>query len=186
MDKKIIRLTESDLHNIVKESVNKVLTELDWKTYQNAAKKAHLRALDDYGGGIDGGKYDHDKYNGYLNKSSRFANAAEKAFDKEYGYDDGRYHLGLNSTRQGSKTRAPGGGVYPYYDTSKIKAGDRDSTYDWGGKKYERSIDLDMPFDRGNAPKTVRDKYDTAKQELRDYQRGNYDYQKGKGWQLKK
>ena len=29
MKKKLIRLTESDLHRIVKESVNKVLTELD-------------------------------------------------------------------------------------------------------------------------------------------------------------
>ena len=35
MEKKLIRLTESDLHNIVKESVNKILTELDWKTYAN-------------------------------------------------------------------------------------------------------------------------------------------------------
>ena len=40
MNKKLIRLTESDLHKIVKESVNKVLTELDWRTYANAAKKA--------------------------------------------------------------------------------------------------------------------------------------------------
>ena len=38
MNKKLIRLTESDLHGIVKESVNRVLTELDWKTYANAAK----------------------------------------------------------------------------------------------------------------------------------------------------
>ena len=40
MNKKLIRLTESDLHKVIKESVNKVLTELDWKTYANAAKKA--------------------------------------------------------------------------------------------------------------------------------------------------
>lgn len=33
MNKKLIRLTESDLHKVIKESVNKVLTELDWKTY---------------------------------------------------------------------------------------------------------------------------------------------------------
>ena len=39
MNKKLIRLTESDLHKIVKESVNKVLTELDWKTYASAADK---------------------------------------------------------------------------------------------------------------------------------------------------
>ncbi len=39
MDKRLIKLSESDLHKIVKESVNKVLTELDWRTYANAAKK---------------------------------------------------------------------------------------------------------------------------------------------------
>ena len=38
--KKLIRLTEGDLHRIVKESVNQLLTELDWRTYANAAKKA--------------------------------------------------------------------------------------------------------------------------------------------------
>ena len=39
MNKQIIRITESDLHEIVKESVKKVLTELDWRTYASAAKK---------------------------------------------------------------------------------------------------------------------------------------------------
>jgi len=43
MNKKLIRLTESDLHKIVKESVNKVLTELDWKTYASAANKSNRR-----------------------------------------------------------------------------------------------------------------------------------------------
>lgn len=39
MEKQVIKITESDLHKIVKESVNKVLTELDWRTCANAAKK---------------------------------------------------------------------------------------------------------------------------------------------------
>jgi hypothetical protein len=34
---KTIRLTESDLHNIIKESVNKVLAELDWRTCTSSA-----------------------------------------------------------------------------------------------------------------------------------------------------
>ena len=32
-------ITKSDLHNLINESVNKVLTELDWRTYASAAKK---------------------------------------------------------------------------------------------------------------------------------------------------
>ena len=42
--KKRIRLTESDLHRIVNESVKSILTELDWRTYASAAMKARKRA----------------------------------------------------------------------------------------------------------------------------------------------
>jgi hypothetical protein len=38
-NKHTVSLSESDLHRIVKGSVNKVLTELDWKTYVNKNKK---------------------------------------------------------------------------------------------------------------------------------------------------
>jgi hypothetical protein len=41
--KQVIRLTESDLHKVIKESVNNILTELDWKTYANAASAAKDR-----------------------------------------------------------------------------------------------------------------------------------------------
>jgi hypothetical protein len=47
MNKKLIRLTESDLHRIVKESVNRVLTELDWKTYMNAARARQAQGKSD-------------------------------------------------------------------------------------------------------------------------------------------
>lgn len=38
---KKIRLTERDLHNIVAESVNRIISELDWRTYDNAKNKAN-------------------------------------------------------------------------------------------------------------------------------------------------
>lgn len=38
-NKQVIRLTESDLHRIISESVKSVLSELDWKTYASAAEK---------------------------------------------------------------------------------------------------------------------------------------------------
>ena len=44
--KQLIRLTESDLHNIIKESVNNILTELDWRTLASAEEKAHKKAMD--------------------------------------------------------------------------------------------------------------------------------------------
>ena len=44
--KKIVRLTESDLHGIIRNSVNKILSELDWRTYANAANKSSDRAAE--------------------------------------------------------------------------------------------------------------------------------------------
>ena len=37
--KQVVILTESDLHRVIKESVNSILSELDWKTYANASQK---------------------------------------------------------------------------------------------------------------------------------------------------
>ena len=42
--KQVIRLTEGDLHRIIKESVDNILSELDWKTYANAAKKRYQQS----------------------------------------------------------------------------------------------------------------------------------------------
>lgn len=41
MAKNVIRLTESDLQNIIKESVNNILSELDWRTYDHFEKLAN-------------------------------------------------------------------------------------------------------------------------------------------------
>ena len=73
MEKQIIRLTESDLHQIVKESVNKILTELDWKTYASAAKKRPEQGED--------------------NKAEQLAQFATDRFNDKFGHDelDGTY-----------------------------------------------------------------------------------------------
>ena len=38
-----IRLTEGQLHHVIRESVNNILNELDWKTYNNAFEKKYKR-----------------------------------------------------------------------------------------------------------------------------------------------
>lgn len=98
MNKKLIRLTESDLHKIVKESVNKVLTELDWKTYASAADKLRQRELDNGRASI------HDKDEDEQFKGTWFdddevedriynlQNASAKAFNKKHGLDN-KQHL---------------------------------------------------------------------------------------------
>lgn len=44
MKNKIVRLTEQDLHKVIKESVARCLNELDWRTYQSAAKKMNIKS----------------------------------------------------------------------------------------------------------------------------------------------
>ena len=46
MNKKFSRLTESDFDKIIKESVSRVLNEMDWKTYMNASRKRKQQAND--------------------------------------------------------------------------------------------------------------------------------------------
>jgi hypothetical protein len=43
MKRNAIRLTESDLHRVIKESVKTILNEMDWRTLDNAAKTAEER-----------------------------------------------------------------------------------------------------------------------------------------------
>ena len=67
MAKKVIRLTEGDLHRIIKESVNNLLTELHPFTYANYAN----------------GRYAQ----GQTDKAEKGRDAAVKAFNDRYGYE---------------------------------------------------------------------------------------------------
>ena len=61
---KVIRLTESDLHNMIKEAIN----ELDWKTYMNAAKARE-------------GQGNH-------NSSDKLMKHAQQQFNTKHGLND--------------------------------------------------------------------------------------------------
>lgn len=69
-------LIESDLHRIIKESVNNILAELDWKTYQHAAEASFNKAWDDFD--------DEDKFDKEMVRSERFSDAADRSFAKTY------------------------------------------------------------------------------------------------------
>ena len=51
-----VRLTEGQLHNVIRESVSQILNELDWKTYNNAAKKVYHKLKNS--GKLTNGEYD--------------------------------------------------------------------------------------------------------------------------------
>ena len=69
--KKLIRLTEGDLHRIVEGSVRRALNELDWRTYDSAMRKAADRK--DYG------------------RAGRFGMASRDAFNRDYGTHETPY-----------------------------------------------------------------------------------------------
>ena len=73
-----VRLTESQLHNVIMESVKQVLTELDWKTYANAAKKSYEKGRDDSGW--------------------NFSRAAERELNKEYPHSS--HHVSPSDERE--------------------------------------------------------------------------------------
>ena len=90
MNKRLIRLTESDLHNIVKEFVNKVLTELDWKTYASASDKARERGTNYWRSkGETNLQNLLRKATSSQHRADRFGDAAKDAFNRDYGYKNG-------------------------------------------------------------------------------------------------
>lgn len=80
MNKQVIRLTEGDLHKIIKESVSKILTELDWKTYMNAARARQAQGNSD--------------------KASNLEAYANNQFNRQH-FGDGNYYLSHEDLPQG-------------------------------------------------------------------------------------
>lgn len=71
--KKIIKLSENDLHNIITESVKRVLNEMNPQTYYNASDKAYNL-----------GQYD---------RSIKLKNHGENIANNELETDDERYYF---------------------------------------------------------------------------------------------
>lgn len=159
--KQRIRLTESDLHRIVKESVNIVLTELDWRTYANAAKKSKEQASADWDRAKETPNdyshyYDYDKHS---TRARNFDNAASQMLDKQYG---GRHSV---------STEEPHIQQFRRYPDSEI---DMSHSAYRPLKGYEEDWSAYSPTPRG---KHIGDK------EISDFAQGKSTYVKGKGWQ---
>ena len=185
MNKKLIRLTEGDLLRIVKESVNKVLTELDWKTYASASDKARQRGTSYW---RDKGETDLrnllTKATSSQHRADRFADAARDAFNRDFGYQRGKpYDDDYERVAMGGDFRSSEE-FGPHAVGYKSKG--------WGNpKKYEFGRDDDViksmsPEEFYQDDADAAQAFRNADSEVKNYRRGNYDYQKGKGWQLKK
>ena len=179
MNKKLIRLTESDLHRIVKESVNKVLTELDWRTYANAAKKSGDEAI------------------GRIKSGEKFSDLKN---DKDFTKRARQHNAFRNQAVQGSREKFKdyGGEDFDLYTT----IGPDDHIYanaegdNWPNRMVTDKEGKTMMCGFSK-PKMVNVKpdryfgYDKDKisdwnqfsKEINDYNSGKSQYIKGKGWQ---
>ena len=179
--KKTIRLTESELKNMVCETIN----ELDWKTYANARKQAANRGSLDYWRkkGVDG--YDAiSKAAREGGRAKRFGNAAKDAFNRDFGYQsgedmhDGNYQrVGMEGDFGFSDEFAPHAAGWKHATTTKDDGYESFKKFPHGHFTYEKTPEEFF----GDDTDAVQ-AYNSAKDEIGDYKRGKYSYVKGKGW----
>lgn len=177
-----VRLTESDLHRIIKESVSKVLNELDWKTLANAEKKASERGNSSYW--RDKGEDNPiGKAVDARERAKRFGDAAKDAFNRDYGYKRGRRY------DDGYAEVSLGGDFDATEEFSPHVIGYRDKGYG-NPTKYEYGRDRDTykemspeEFFQGN--EDAAESFKNADAEFKSFKRGKYGYKKGKGWEKK-
>lgn len=206
MSKRTVRLTESELKNIITESVKNIISELDWKTYMNAGKKrlAQRGENEKYANGFDllnqaeksfnrdyGSNIEYDKN---FDRREWFDNPEEQGITRTYGTVAGQYDGRPQNIRMQSNTdvSTPNSGGRPYETlTSDPKRG----TFITGvGSSDPDSYDIEDMFFRGYGidkekepllADMIKQNHYKAKDEVRRYESGKYDYTKGKGWHLK-
>ncbi len=164
MSKRIVRLTDSELKSIITESVKNIISELDWKTYANAAKKSRERGED-------------------WVRAKRFNRAADERFRDKYGLRKKKNNgYDLDSDFY---TDVPYVALDSPDERGYIAYGDKETPFTKKvGSVYQS---YDVPTDEYDNPALERVGNDVfgAQKELEDYRYGNYDYTKGKGWHLK-
>ena len=182
MKRQVIRLTEGDLHRIIENSVKKVINELDWKTYANAAEKDLAR-----GHGTERAfkfnKAAEDTFNDKYNPNGYNKNKINDIEFKNYPHlndiggtlrvrtyattdDNGRYDSDSNTTiyKDGSNRNVR---------VNDIKYNGRFDDNHYSGKKSINPLSLNKKIARASSK---------AYDDMMDYYSGTSNYTKGKGW----
>ena len=174
--KNTIRLTESEFKQIIDESVKQIISELDWKTYQNAANKRLKQSKDDpkrskelWDKAWELGKYANKKFHDDYIGDYQYDTVGDKLKGKKSAKFDA--HLSPTSGKQAyGNIRGWNKGGNEIFSTKKGKY------YNHQGYVSPRQHFRDAD---------IADAYSRANDELWDYENGNYQYTKGKGWHLK-
>ena len=186
--KKIVRLTESDLHRIIKESVNNIITELDWKTYANAANKRQAQ--------------------GNWQSAERLRDQMVNSFNNKYATSDSEYNSynGISTNKSASFQMDNGSmgdqgalkfrsqinqsnGEVPQYINRNYRTGLEKDMYNqlpsqgqWYGQHGMTDVDKNSKQQPTWSNK-VRDKAMQGINDVDRYHNGQAKYVKGKGWQ---
>ena len=160
---KVIRLTESDLHKMIKEAIN----ELDWKTYMNAAKA----------------RYDSGNYK----SSDKLLKHAQQQFNQKHGLKDFHNKGIMHNNKDGNDIYF---GVDLNHGAVIGREGDENkSTYsryiadEHGMFNDKYGWTTHGGYGHGNSKEYYR-QLDNASHDIKDYY-SNYNktpYIKGKGW----
>lgn len=177
MSKKTIKLTEADFKNMIKESVTNILSELDWKTYADAAQRRYQQA--------DGNPQNKNSYD----KAKKLADKADRTFNDEYVgnwkydalYDKLR---GKNSAKFNGFVE-PGYGKNLAFGTLKGQNKGGSDIYSYKKGVYRNGNGGLTTPGKHFRNKEIADAYSRANDELWDYADGNYEYVNGEGWKLK-
>jgi len=211
MKKKLIKLTEQDLHDIIKEAIN----ELDWKTVMNAARK---RQPNDKEGADKLEKHAQQAFmkkhgkNGhshnYEGDSPEYLGRRHYTTDRDFDLHGDRNFKTKNPTdrtwtddetgetvttrqyRHGTGTPHINYGQV-FDDTAEITDADtfngvrqRRHTFNYtkDGEKYNPNLStVGDEISVSRDPEYNR-RQDSMRQDMRDYYTGKAKYTKGKGW----
>ena len=179
--KQVIRLTESDLHRVIKESVNNILSELDWKTYANASQKRKEQ------GDLD--KAHHLKlYAGQQFQNKHDLPNLVKLYNTVYN----RYPMNDYSYIDGDEANIYAGEICPKYCTDYSRTtlvrnkGDEQPRVMRNGRSWYNFKDIhDDTEIIKHATENGEGGFKRGYKDLNDYYNDNYDYIKGKGWTKK-
>ena len=167
--RKIVRLTEGDLHRIIKESVNNIITELDWKTKMNYLKGRQRQGDEAYRQGNE------KMARKYWDKASDAKYDTRDEFERKYngkpyrGMRDDKFKMDDIYPRSGDFYTSMNNGKCGYSYVSKNGNAPEGSYADYDLDNFEDKNDVDT-FRRMN-------------KDVNDYVNGKSQYVKGKGWQ---
>ena len=165
---KTIKLNRNQLVNLISESTEKIISEMDWKTYANAAKKREQQFRDE-----TDPSNKKKLFNSYYNLRDKARERFDNDYVDDYKYDtfgdklrgkhSPKFEVGLDITEK------PYGLLKGYNKGGDKLFSTKKGTYASQYKGYTSPRN----FFRN---KEAADKFTTANDELWDYNNGDYEY----------